>query len=204
MNESRHRFVEIQHRRVEELLAAERQELARQGGSPVTRLADFPHVVGRRVAWVEPLDDEVGETNDCSQQIVEVVGYAASQAADAFHLLRVPQLIFAVAQGTARVPVPHRVADRALEVRGQQVFFDVVGGSFTQRCLVQRPATVTGHKDERLVDPCRLGFVNQIDPCAVGQPMIEEIHIVLVGLDPFETCRRRVCDLDVALEVSVD
>ena len=45
--------------------------------------------------------------------------------------------------------------------------------------------------------------MDEVDAGAVGQPVIDEIDVVLVGLDAFEPGRDGGRDLDVALEVRV-
>jgi hypothetical protein len=45
--------------------------------------------------------------------------------------------------------------------------------------------------------------VDQADAGAIGQPVIDQINVVLVGLDALEARRHRRRDLDDALEVRV-
>ena len=186
LNQPRYGFVDVEDRRIEELLAAEGEQLARQRGRAVGRFPDLPHIVRRPLVGLDPLEDQVGEADDGGEQVVEVVSDAAGQPADAFHLLRVPELILPIAKDAAGVPVAHRVADRALEVRREHVLLDVVGGALVQRRLVERAAAVPGHEDERLGDARLLRLVDEVDAGAVGQPVIDEVEVVVVGLDPFE------------------
>ena len=93
-------------RRLDDLLAAERQQLARQrrgalagalhvGQRPVDRDRPGSHVVQHRL----------GVAEDDRQQVVEVVRHAAGQPADRLHLLRLPQLLLeagAAARGRGR------------------------------------------------------------------------------------------------------
>ena len=84
--------VDVEHLRLEDLLAAEGQELARQAGRALGRPPDLLHVVGQRVALLQHAPDQVAVAHDDGQEVVEVVGDPAGQAADGLHLLRLPQL----------------------------------------------------------------------------------------------------------------
>ena len=103
------------------------------------------------------LADHVRVADDRGEQVVEVVRDAAGEPADRFHLLRLAELLFAIVERPARLPVAQRVADRPLEMRADQVFLDVVRRAFAQCRFVERAAAVAGHQDERLVGPDVLG-----------------------------------------------
>src|SRR5258707_518408 len=72
------------------------------------------------------LADRVGVPDGGRQQIVEIMRDTARQTPDCFHLLRLPELLLAVVQYAARLPVAQRIADRSLEVRADEMFLDVV------------------------------------------------------------------------------
>jgi hypothetical protein len=87
-----HRLGWIDQAGRQDLLSAEGQQLAREAGRALGRLLDLieleAHVAGRPVA----IDCQPGKAQDCGEQVVEVVGDAAGQPADRFHLLRLLQL----------------------------------------------------------------------------------------------------------------
>ncbi len=89
-------------------------------------------------------------------------------------------------------------------MRADQVLLDVVRRAFAQRGLVERAAAVPRHEDERLVGAEVLRGPDQIETRAVGEPLIDEINVVFVGLDALEACRRGGDDLDLPLEVRVE
>ena len=77
---------------LEHLLAAEGEELAREGGGAVGRLLDHLDAAAHRVVGLEPAEDQVGAAGDDREQVVEVVRDAARQAAHRLHLLGLPEL----------------------------------------------------------------------------------------------------------------
>ena len=83
----------IEDRRRQELLPAEREQLARQRCGAHSGLLDFLH--GRRhfVVVAEQLERDLAVPHDGGEQVVEVVRNAARELADRFHLLRVPELV---------------------------------------------------------------------------------------------------------------
>ena len=84
--------LDVDHLRLEELPAAEGQELARQAGRALRRPADLLHVVGKGVALLEHAPDQVAVAHDHREEVVEVVGDPAGQPSDRLHLLRLPEL----------------------------------------------------------------------------------------------------------------
>jgi len=85
-------FIHIQLPRLHHLPAAERQQLAGQGGGPLRSLADLlrrPRVNGGQPAVRH---QQRGMAVNDRKDIVEIVGHAAGKLADGFHLLRLPQL----------------------------------------------------------------------------------------------------------------
>ena len=103
--------VQVQHLRLEHLPAAERQELAREGGRPdpgAPDLLDFPP---HRVAVADSLLQELAVAGDRRQQVVEIVGDAARQPPHRFHLLRLAELLLALAERLLRTPAGGDVGD---------------------------------------------------------------------------------------------
>ena len=74
------------------LLAREGQQLAHQIGRPVGVLLDLHDVGKRLVAGAVAHQQQVAEADDGGQQIVEIVGHAASQLAHRLHLLGLDEL----------------------------------------------------------------------------------------------------------------
>jgi hypothetical protein len=109
---------------------------------------------------------------------------AAGEPADRLHLLSLAQLLLALEQHAAGVPVAERVADRPLEVCGNEMLLDVVGRAFPQRRSVEVAAAVAGDEDERLRGAGFLRRVDEADAGAVGQQLIHEVDVVVVGADP--------------------
>ena len=80
----------------------------------------------------------------------------------------------------------------------------VVRRAFAQRRFVERAAAVAGHQDEGLVGAEIFGGPDQLETGSVGQPLIDEVDVVFVGLDPFETSHRGRDDFYSALEMRID
>ena len=86
-------LVEIEHLRLQDLLAAEGQQLL---GQRRGAFAGPPHLLdvgARGMPGLEFLEHEVAVAEDGREQVVEVVGDAAGQASDGFHLARLLELI---------------------------------------------------------------------------------------------------------------
>ena len=92
----RHPFddlVDADDGRVNDLLARERQQLLRQRGAAPRRLGGaLQELDRRRTARLRP-PGEIDESQHGCQQVVEVVGDAAGQPADALQLLQLPELL---------------------------------------------------------------------------------------------------------------
>ena len=181
------RFVQIDHGRRQELLAAEGQELSRQRGAAVGGLADLGDVAADRTRLLDVLGDHVRVADDGGQQVVEVVGDAAGEPADRLHLLRVTQLLIAVVQQAHRLPRAQGIADGPFQLRGHHVLLDVIRRAGARGLLVERQAAVAGHQDERFVDALRPCVGNQIHAGAVRQLLIDEVEIVIVLADALES-----------------
>ena len=201
--QARHDRVQVEDLGRQELLAAEREQLPREGRGAIGRLADLADVVHDRIVGLQPLLDEVGVADDGGEQVVEIVRDAAGEAADRVHLLRLAQLLLAIEQHAARLPVAERVADRTLEMRADELLLDVVGGSFAQCRLVEIPAAVAGDQDEWLRGAVFLGGVNQAQAGAVGQPLVDEIDVVIIAADAAQAFDDRADHLECQLEMRV-
>ena len=80
------------------LLAAERQQLARQPRRTVGRLQDLFGIRAPRVVFVDALQEDFRVAVNRHQQVVEIVRDTAGEPADRFHFLRLAQLFVALLQ----------------------------------------------------------------------------------------------------------
>ena len=86
--------VQIENLGSQHLLAAEGQELAGERGGAVGGIGNFLRGPAHRRIGADALQQKLAVAGDHHQQIVEVVGNAAGQAADGFHLLGLAKLLF--------------------------------------------------------------------------------------------------------------
>ena len=105
--------VQVEQRRLDDLLAAERQQLAREPRGARARLLNFRNVRLARIVRIEIGQQQLAVAQNHGQQIVEVVRHAAGQPSDGFHLLRLLILLlqraaFGDVQGNA--DAAHRFA----------------------------------------------------------------------------------------------
>ena len=105
--------VQVDDARGEHLLAAEGEQLAGQRGGAFGGAGDLLGRTAQMRLGAEALEQEFRVAGDHHEQIVEVVGDAAGEAADRFHLLRLAQLLL---EGAA--------------------FGDVFGEESRRRCLL--------------------------------------------------------------------
>jgi hypothetical protein len=84
------------HRAALALLAAEGEDLAHEVGGAAATLHDLLDVAHRLAVALQALAEQVGETQDRGQDVVEVVRDAAGEGADGLHLLRPQELRFEV------------------------------------------------------------------------------------------------------------
>ena len=84
---------EIQDLRLEHLMAAEGEQLARERSGTIGGAHDLQCVRAPRIVVVEAGDEELAVTADRGQQIVEVVGDAAGEPSNRLELLRMQQLL---------------------------------------------------------------------------------------------------------------
>ena len=93
-----HRFqvqnhpVEIDHLGVDDLPAAEGQQLLGQGRGPVAGLQNVFQVAVKRIVLEDLGPHEFAVARDGHQEIVEIVGHPAGQPAHRLHLLGLEQL----------------------------------------------------------------------------------------------------------------
>ncbi len=98
--------VEVQHLRLEQLVAAEREQLARERGRPLRRLLDLLRAGAQRVVLAQLLEHQVAVAADGGEDVVEVVRDPAREAAHGLQLLRLAELILEVA-ALGDVPPDH-------------------------------------------------------------------------------------------------
>ena len=84
--------VQVERPRLEHLPAAEGEQLLRQLGGAVGSPLDLAEVAAKLDVAVRALEQQRGVAGDPGQQVVEVVGDAAGEPAEALELLRVQQL----------------------------------------------------------------------------------------------------------------
>ena len=92
----RHRaddLVEVEGDRLEHLLAAEGQQLARQRCGALGGVQDLIHLRRHRRIGLDAVRHQLRIAADRGQQVVEVVRDAAGEPADRLHLLRLAQLV---------------------------------------------------------------------------------------------------------------
>ena len=89
-----HHAVEIQHARLQDLLAAEGQQLPGQSRGAFPGLMDLLEVGPQRIARAQVGEQQLAVAVDDGQQVVEVVSHAARQTPDRFHLLGLLELGF--------------------------------------------------------------------------------------------------------------
>ncbi len=100
--------IQIDHLWLEDLFAAEGQELPGERGGLFAGFAnEIGVLLGERVAGLARRD-QLRVTDDGREKIVEIMRHAAGEPADRFHFLRVPQFFFALAQRLlGRAPLLH-------------------------------------------------------------------------------------------------
>ncbi len=87
-----HDLIEVQHLRLQDLLAAEREQLLGQRRGAFTGPPHLLDVGARGMPGFEFLEHQVAVAEDGREQVVEVVRDAAGQAADGLHLPRLLEL----------------------------------------------------------------------------------------------------------------
>ena len=109
-----HERVEVERLRRQHLLAAEREQLPRQRGRALASLLDQRRARGAAAPGLRQLEQQdAAAPEDHGQHVVEVVGDAAGELADRFHLLRLAQLVVALPQCLVGLPALEELADLA-------------------------------------------------------------------------------------------
>ena len=153
--------VEVEDLRLEDLLAPEGEELARQVLGAAGRPLDELHVATEARFVADLLPQQDGAPGDHRQEVVEVVGHAAGQLADRLHLLRLREpllrqrdLLVRAAELLVQPGVLHRGRGLRRERRhdrhvfvGEPAFLLRVDGQHPGRS----PADLDRHSEERLV-----------------------------------------------------
>ena len=106
-------LVDAHDARLERLAAAEGQQLVGQLPAALGRAADLLERRALRVLQIAAGQQQVAVAGDHGQQVVEIVGHAARQAAHGLHLLRLPELLFQARRARGAVwprgaPAPRR------------------------------------------------------------------------------------------------
>ena len=105
-------LVQVEHRRLEHLLAREREQLARQLRRALGRVVDLGDLLRARPG-ADPVPGDAAVARDHGQQVVEVVRDAARELPDGFHLLCLAQPALGLQRAQLRVlPTRELVADR--------------------------------------------------------------------------------------------
>ena len=167
--------VQIEHDRLNHLLAAERQQLARQRRRAAAGLPDALDVVADARAGRQALEDQVRVTEDPGEQVVEVMRDAAGQPADRLHLLRMTQLVFALPKRLGRLfPFGDVVDEHRVEVVAR-------GRPSRQRELDRNLSFVAAHHAELDRAPHPRAFTRP-----EVRDLIREARAVALGNQPRE------------------
>src|SRR5580693_768853 len=88
-----HDEVQVYNLQFQQLLPAERQELASQGGGPISRLVNRLDLRIQGIVFPGVLEQDFRITTDYHQQIVEIMGHPPRQTSHRFHLLSLAKLV---------------------------------------------------------------------------------------------------------------
>ncbi len=86
-------LIQVDHARLQDLSAAERENPARERRRALRRLQDLIQVWRRPVRRSEIVKSELGEAMHGREQVIEVVGDTACELSERFHFLRLPELL---------------------------------------------------------------------------------------------------------------
>ena len=133
-------LVDVEQRRLQHLLPAERQQLPGQRRGAVAGLLDLLGIAPQRVVVAQLPQQDLGVAADGLDQVVEVVGDAAGEAADRLHLLHALQTDLALeqpflgdlAQDGRREDVAERLQERQV-LRARQAVVDVEDRDHAER-----------------------------------------------------------------------
>ena len=90
---ARNQLVQVDQTRLDDLSARKGQQLPGQPGRTHGRIAHLAQQLLGLIIATQPLTGQLQVAQDGGQQVVEVVGHAAGQPADGFHLHRMLQLL---------------------------------------------------------------------------------------------------------------
>ena len=82
------------HAGLKHLLTAEGQQLAGEGGRASRRCTDFLHVRALAIPCGKFLEEQITESGDGREYVVEVMRDAAGEATHGLEALRLPELVF--------------------------------------------------------------------------------------------------------------
>src|SRR5580692_8111428 len=88
-----HDNVQVHDLQFQQLLPAERQELASQGGGPISRLVNRLDLRIQGIVFPGVLEQDFRVTADYHQEIVEIVGHPSRQTPHRFHFLSLAELV---------------------------------------------------------------------------------------------------------------
>ncbi len=104
-------LVEVDAAGLHHLLAAEGEQLTREGGSTMCGAFDLLDVEPEGIAGAEAVQHQIRVAKDGGEHVVEVVRDAAGQPPHRFHLLGLPQLRLAESQRFLRLAALGQIAD---------------------------------------------------------------------------------------------
>jgi len=84
--------VQVEERRLEDLLPAEGEQLSRQRGCPLRGAPDLLDVAPPPILVLQIAEQQLAAARHDGEQVVEVVGDAAGEPSDRLHLLRLAEL----------------------------------------------------------------------------------------------------------------
>ena len=99
-----HHRIQVEHLRLQDLLAAEGQELAGEGRRAVRRRPDQVDVAAKRMLCRELRQGEVAPPKNDGEEVVEIVRDPTGQLADGLHLLGLNQVRLRLLQVPVRGP----------------------------------------------------------------------------------------------------
>ena len=88
------RFIQVEHCRLQDLFAAEGEQLLSERGGAIGSALDLLDAVAGLVVETRGSQQQLAMSHDDAEDVVEVVGDTARQAPDGFHLLSVSELGF--------------------------------------------------------------------------------------------------------------
>ena len=188
-------LVQVEHLGGDDLLAGERQQVARQRRRRLGRVGHVEQLRPARVVRASGRQAELQTAGDDREEVVEVVRDAARQPADRLHLLRLDQLAFQpLSIGDVREGHQHlgqravRVADglrRDAEIKARPVHAgrraSRPSGCGSSRYLRQRDGGLVGRLPELEQRPAQELFPIRIAPQSLHGGVGEGQRAVRIG-----------------------